>query len=59
MWYGVSKSAKYRCITAGARKDILSLDPLTWRYCYLNKRKCNLSQSEDYSFVEKVGMNNN
>ena len=33
---------------------------LSWRsgYCYLNKGDCNLNQSKDYSFVERVARNN-
>ena len=32
----------------------------TWRsgYCYLNKGECNLNQSKDDSFVERVAKNN-
>ena len=32
----------------------------TWRsdYCYINKRECNLNQSKDDSFVERVSKNN-
>ena len=33
----------------------------TWRsgYCYLNKGECDLNQSKDNSFVERVAKNNN
>ena len=33
----------------------------TWRsgYRYLNKGECDLNQSKDYSFVERVAKNNN
>ena len=33
---------------------------MTWRsgYCYLNKGECNLNQSKDDSFVERVAKNN-
>ena len=33
---------------------------LTWPsgYCYLNKGECNLNQSKDDSFVERVTKNN-
>ena len=33
---------------------------LLWRsgYCYLNKGECNLNQSKDDSFVERVAKNN-
>ena len=27
-------------------------------YCYLNKGECNLNQSKDYFFVERVAKNN-
>ena len=32
----------------------------SWRsgYCYLNKGECNLNQSKDDSFVERVAKNN-
>ena len=32
----------------------------TWRsgYCYLNKGECNLNQSKDDAFVERVAKNN-
>ena len=28
-----------------------------WRYCYLDKGECNLNQSKDDSFVERVAKN--
>ena len=33
---------------------------LSWRsgYCYLNKGKCNVNQSKDDSFAERVAKNN-
>ena len=38
----------------------LSVQNSLWRsgYCYLNKGECNLNQSKDYSFVERVAKNN-
>ena len=39
---------------------VASIPPNTWRsgYCYLNKGECNLNQSKDDSFVERVAKNN-
>ena len=31
---------------------------ILYLYCYLNKRECDLNQSEDDSFVERVAKNN-
>ena len=44
-----------RCIC-----DELRCSDATWRsdYCYSNKGECNLNQSKDDSFVERVAKNN-
>ena len=48
-WYG----------RVGASCNSFTFEPSWWSgYCYLNKGECNLNQSKDDSFVERVAKNN-